>query len=173
MDTTAGNVNGLFGSSAAYIATLAQLKNDFTPYYEVLNTNYMVWYDFAVIKLSTIFESLSKIGLTRKADIFLRLYINTGTLNAAVSSPNTAAPGYTITAANNSFTGTCPFTINYLTDTSANGGIPDTTANITAGLYLVKPPNTSYNGNNLTSSGASHPLSACRIIILKLLSNHH
>lgn len=163
MDTTAGNVNGLFGSTAASIATLSQLKNDFTPTYEVLSTNYMVWYDYAVIKLSTLFESLSSIGLTRKADIFLRLYVNTGTLNATVSSPNTATPGYTITAANNSFTGTCPFTINYMTDTSANGGIPTTVANITAGLYLVKPPNTSYNGINLATSAASHPLSACRI----------
>jgi hypothetical protein len=162
-DTTAANVNGLFGTTAASIASLSQLKNDFTPTYEVLATNYMVWYDYAVIKLATVFESIAKIGLTRKADIFLRLYVNTGTLNATVSTPNNAAPGYTITAANNSFTGTCPFTINYMSDTSANGGIPATVANITAGLYLAKPPNTSYNGINLRTSEASHPLPACRI----------
>ncbi len=72
------------------------------PTYEVVNTSYMVWYDYEVIKFANVFENLSKIGLTRKADIFLRLYFNTGTLNATVSSPNTATPGYTITAANNS-----------------------------------------------------------------------
>ena len=115
-DTTAGNVNGFFGTTAAFIANLSQLKNDFTPTYEVLNTNYMVWYDYAVIPLSTVFESLSKIGLTRKADIFLRLYINTGTLNATISSPNSTTPGYSLTVANNGFNGTCPFTINYLTE---------------------------------------------------------
>jgi hypothetical protein len=162
-DTTAGTGNGLFGTTTAFVANLTQLKNDFTPTYEVLNTNYMVWYDYAVIKLSTIFESLSSIGLTRKADIFLRLYVNTGTLNVAVSSPNTATPGYSLTTANNAFTGTCPFTINYLCDTSANGGIPATTAFITAGLYLSKPPATSFNGINLANSAASHPLPACRI----------
>ena len=162
-DTTAANVNGFFGTSAAFLANLSQLKNDFTPTYEVLNTNYMVWYDYAVVKLSTIFESLSSIGLTRRADIFLRLYVNTGTLNATISSPNTATPGYSLTVANNSFNATCPFTINYLCDTSANGGIPATVANITAGLYLAKVPNTSYNGINLANSGASHPLPACRI----------
>jgi hypothetical protein len=163
VDTTAGNTSGLFGSTTATIASATQLKNDFIPYYEVLATNYMVWYDYAVIRLSTLFESLSKIGLTRKADIFLRLYINTGTLNAAISTPNTATPGYSITTANNSFTGTCPFTINYLCDTSANGGIPTSVANITAGLYLAKPPATSYNGINLATSAASHALPACRI----------
>ena len=162
-DTTAGNVNGFFGTTAAFLANLSQLKNDFTPTYEVLNTNYMVWYDYAVIKLSTIFESLSSIGLTRRADIFLRLYVNTGTLNASISSPNSATPGYSLTVANNSFNATCPFTINYLCDTSANGGIPATVANITAGLYLAKVPNTSYNGINLANAGASHPLPACRI----------
>ena len=103
----------------------------------------MVWYDYAVIELATVVESLSKIGQTRKADIFLRLYINTGTLNATISSPNTATPGYTITAVNTSFTGTCPFSINYMTDTSANGGIPANVSSITAGLCLAKPPSTS------------------------------
>jgi hypothetical protein len=105
-DTTAGSVNGFFGSTTASIASLSQLKNDFAPTYEVLNTNYMVWYDYAVIPLSSVFESLSKIGLIRKADIFLRLYINTGTLNATISSPNTTAPVYSLTVANNGFNGT-------------------------------------------------------------------
>ena len=162
-DTTAGSTNGLFGTTTATIASLSQLKNDFTPTYEVLNTNYMVWYDYAVIKLSSLFESISSIGLTKKADIFLRLYVNTGTLNTTISSPNTTAPGYSLTVANNSFNATCPFTINYLTETSANGGIPASVANITAGLYLAKVPATSYNGINLSSSAASHPLPACRI----------
>ena len=162
-DTTAGNVSGLFGSTTATIANLTQLKNDFTPTYEVLNTNYMVWTDYVVIKLSTVFESLQSIGLTRKADIFLRLYVNTGTINVAVSSPNSTTPGYSLTTANNSFTGTCPFTVNYLTEASASGGIAATTAFITAGLYLVKPPATSFNGINLANSAASHPLPACRI----------
>jgi hypothetical protein len=62
----------------------------------MINTNYMVWYDYAVIKLSTIFESLSSIRITQKADICLHLYINTGTLNASISNPNSTALGYSL-----------------------------------------------------------------------------
>jgi len=131
---TQANQNGFYGTSAATIATLAQLNSDFVPTYQVLNTNYMVWYDYAVIKLNTLFNSLSAIGLTKRADIFLRLYLNTGTLNADVSSPGTATPGYSLTSTNNGFNGSCPFTINYLPDVQGNGGLPLTTANITAGL---------------------------------------
>lgn len=170
-DSTAANVSGMVGATAAFITELTKLRNDYTPTYEVLNTHYMVWYDYAVIKLSTVFESLKSIGLTRKADIFLRLYINTGTLNVSVSSPNTTTPGYSLTTANNSFNATCPFTVNYLCDTSANGGIPGTpaVANITAGLYLVRAPATSYNGINLNNSGANHPLPACRIYYSQII----
>jgi hypothetical protein len=123
----------------------------------------MVWYDYAVIPLSSVFESPSRIGLTRRTDIFLRLYINTGTLNASISSPNSTTPGYSLTVANNGFNGTSPFTINYLTEASASGGIPATVANITAEIYLAKGSATSYNGVNLANSSASHPLPACRI----------
>ena len=91
----------------------------------------MVWTDYAVIRLNTLFDSLGAIGLTSRADMFLRLYINTGTFNVAVSLPNTTAPGYSLTTTYNGFNGSCPFTVNYLCDTSANGGIPATTANIT------------------------------------------
>ena len=165
IDTTTGGAAGMkfFGNSGAFIASSNTLQNDFTPSYQVLATNYMVWYDFCVIRLNTVFESLNAMGLTRKADMFLRLYINTGTLNVAVSSPNSTAPGYSLTVANNTFTNTCPFTVNYLNETSANGGIPATVANITAGLYLVSPPNTSFNGINLRSSQANHPMPACRM----------
>jgi hypothetical protein len=123
----------------------------------------MTWTDYAVIKLSSIFESLSSIGLTRKADIFLRLYVNTGTLNVSVSGPATATPGYSLTTANNTFNATCPFTVNYLQDAGTTGGIPATTANITAGLYLSRPPATSFNGINLNNANFTHPLPACRI----------
>ncbi len=35
VDTTSGNVNGLYGNSTATICSLSQLKNDFTPTYEI------------------------------------------------------------------------------------------------------------------------------------------
>ena len=57
LDTTAGSAHGLFGTTAATIATLSQKNNDFCPTLQVLNTNHMVWYDYTVILLSTIFDS--------------------------------------------------------------------------------------------------------------------
>jgi hypothetical protein len=162
IDTTAANVNGMFGTTTATIANQSQLNNDFYPYYRV-DGNYMIWYDYAIIKLSTIFDSLNSIGLTRKADIYLRLYVNTGTLNVTVSNPNSTTPGYSLTVANNTFNATCPFTVNYLNETAANGGLTAGVVNITAGLYINKPPATSFNGINLANSGASHSLTSCRV----------
>lgn len=163
VDTTAANVNGMFGNGTAFIANLTCLNNDFTPTYQVLNTHYMVWTDYAVIRLSTIFESLTAIGLTRKADLFLRLYLNTGTLNVTVANPGLANVGYSITTTNNSFTNTCPFTVNYLNAAANAGGTPLTTVNITAGLYVAKIPSTSYNSVNLSLANVTHPMPACRI----------
>jgi hypothetical protein len=101
--------------------------------------------------------------------MFLRLYVNTGTLNATIATPNTTAPGYSLTVANNTFTNTCPFTINYLNETSGNGGIPAAAVNLTAGLYIASPPNTSFNGINLKNSGASHPMPACRTYFSQII----
>ena len=74
LDTTANNsANGIVGN----IVTKQQLTQEFRPYYDVLNTSYAVWYDFAVIKLSHLFESLGKMGLVRPFDATLRLWVNT------------------------------------------------------------------------------------------------
>lgn len=160
IDLTAGVANNNFVGT---LVSETQLKNEFKPTYQVLNTNYMVWYDYAVIKLSNVFESLGNIGLVRKFDCTLRLWFNTGTVNATIANGNTIDPDYSITTGNNSFTNTCPIMINYLNDLSAKGGIPAATKNISAGCYIGKPPVTSYGSINLGASGASSPLPACRI----------
>ena len=166
-----GQFNAIYGNNTSNIMSLSQLTNEFRPTYQVLATNYMVWYDYAVIKLSTVFESLGNIGLIKKFDCTLRLWINTGTLNVTVVSPNTTTPGYSLTTANNTFTNTVPITVNYLNDVSANGGIPTTTTNIVAGLFINKPPSTSLAGINLQASGASHPMPACRIYFSQIQLN--
>jgi len=122
----------------------------------------MVWYDYAIIKLGFLFESLANIGLVRKFDCTICLWVNTGALSLAVTNPNTANLTYSLTSANNTFTNTCPFTVNYL-NVNSTAGTPATTQNIVAGLFINKPPTTSLSGINLANSGASHPLQACRI----------
>ena len=167
-DTSAGNAyNNIYGT----LVNTTQLKNELRPTFEILGgagNKYMVWYDYAVIKLSNVFESLANIGLVRKFDCTLRLWLNTGTVNITVANPNKDSTSatqlqYSLTTANNTFTNTCPFTVNYLNDLSANGGIPNTTTNIVAGCYVNKPPTTTFAGINLASSGAASPLQTCRI----------
>ena len=67
--------------------TASQLKADFGPTYDVINTNYIVWYDYAVIRLSSVFESMGNIGLVRKFDCTLRLGFDTGTVGINVANP--------------------------------------------------------------------------------------
>jgi hypothetical protein len=89
------------------LMTDAQLNQEFRPYYQ-LSSNYMYWHDYAVIKFNDLFESLNKIGLVKRFDAQLRLWINTGTVNINVTGVNTASVAYNLTPADNTFSNTCP-----------------------------------------------------------------
>jgi hypothetical protein len=159
---TSANTNNL-----GAILTTAQLNNEFRPYYTKstdVSGSYHIWYDYAVIKLGHIFESLNKIGLVKRFDATVRLWINTGTVNITIANPRVDNNlDYSITAANNTFSNTCPLMLNYLGVNSNFPTYPSDTSGCVAGLYIAKPPVTSFNGINLGSSGASHPLQNCRL----------
>lgn len=155
------NIYGTSGTAGAFLMTPTQLANEFKPYYTVLN-NFMVFYDACVIRLKDVYDSMANCGLTKRFDATLRVYVNTGTINSSVTSPNTTTVGYYSSLSSSTFTNTCPLTINWLPDTNANGGIPLTTTNIVAGCYIARPPTTNIAGINMASSGASHPMSSCR-----------
>ena len=114
----------------------------------------MICHDYAVIKINYLFESLNKIGLVKRLDAQLRLWVNTGTVNITVGNPDNAGTmAYNLTPANNTFSNTCPLMVNYLP-----GLMPATTSNIVAGLYIARPPTTSFAGINLAASIVQHPL---------------
>lgn len=159
VDTSSATYNNFLGN----VYTATTLNNEYRPYYQVLNTNYGVYYDYVVIRVADIFESASNLGLVKKADVIFRLYFNTGVCNVGVTGANTNATLYSYSTADTTFTGSCPFTVNYLNDTSGSGGLPLNTANITAGLFIARAPATSIKGVNLGLSGASHPIQACRL----------
>jgi hypothetical protein len=144
--------------------TGAQLNTEFRPYYTT-SGNYMFCHDYAVIKLNYLFESLNKIGLVKRLDAQLRLWVNTGTVNVTVSGPSATTIGYNITPADNTFCNTCPLLINYGpgNGTGNSGIVPDTTLRIVAGLYIARPPTTSFSGINLAASIVQHPLSNCHL----------
>ena len=89
---------------AAPIVTGAQPAAEFRPYYEV-KSNHTVWYDFAVMKLPHLFESLGKMGLVRRFDATLRLCVHTATVNVTAGSPALRDLNY---PQNKSFSNTCP-----------------------------------------------------------------
>jgi hypothetical protein len=125
----------------------------------------MIWYDFAVIKLNHLFESMDHIGLTQKLDASLRLWLNCGTVNVTVGNATSAAAmTYSITPGNNTFSNTCPLLVHY---EATNNIVPSTCTNIVAGVYVARPPVTNFASINLSSANAAHPLQIADCIIHK------
>jgi len=162
VDITNTTGQGIYGATNT-LMTGAQVQNEFRPYYTT-SGGYMFWHDFAVIKLNFLFESLNKIGLTKKLDAQLRLWVNTGTVMVRVDGADSTNLAYNMTPADNTFSNTCPMLINYQSSSSVGGSIvPATTKAIVAGLYIKQPPTTSFAGINLAASVVSHPLTNCRL----------
>jgi hypothetical protein len=159
VDITNTTGQGIYGLTNS-LMTPNQLNSEFRPYYTT-SSGYMFWHDYAVIKLNYLFESLNKIGLTKKLDAQLRLWVNTGTVMVRVNGANTNDCAYNMTPADNTFSNTCPILINH--QVGANTIVPATTAAIVAGLYIKSPPVTSFAGINLAASVVQHPLPNCRL----------
>ena len=158
---TSNNINNI-----GAILSTTNMNNEFRPYYTRstdISGSYNIWYDYAVIKLGNVFESLNKIGLVKRFDATVRLWINTGTINATIKAPTAVEMDYSITASNNTFSNTCPLMLNYIGYNSSQPSFPSDCSGCVAGLYIAKPPTTSFNGINLANSGASHPLQNCRL----------
>jgi hypothetical protein len=119
------------------LLTAAQLSQEYRPCFTT-SGNYMIWYDYAVIKLNHLFESLNEIGLVRKLDASICLWVNTGTVNIAVGQPNSTDLNYRLVPGNNTFSSTCPLMVNYHEGSAGTGMTTDPSCNqIVAGLYKM------------------------------------
>ena len=158
------SAQGIYGPAttalATNIMTSSQLTAEFKPYYTV-NGNQMIWYDYAVLPLKYLCDCLDKIGLTKKLDIVIRAYFNTGSIVVPVLNPNTTNLSYGAFLGS-TFGATCPFTVNWLAGVSTAGGIPATTTQIVAGLYIGKSPSTSLGLLATNFSGYTSSMGACR-----------
>ena len=69
-----------------------------------------------MIRLKDIFDSMNNIGLVKRFNGVLRLYINTGSLhiscNGGFTDNTIKVPRYNFSVANSTFNNVCPFTIN-------------------------------------------------------------
>ena len=99
------------------------------------------------------------------------MWINTGSASVTVATPGAGLSYTGIYNNTNTFSNTCPAILSYLNDTTA--GVPANTTNISFGVYISKVPNTSLGtmNVNLATSGASHPLPACRIYYSQIMLN--
>jgi hypothetical protein len=158
--TTNSSFNNLFG--AGRILTEDAIKAEFKPHYTV-SGNVMYWFDYAIINLKYIVDAIAKIGLVKKAELKLKMYVNTGAVNVKVYGPNTADTSYG--AVTTTFANTCPMTVNLITGVATTaGGFVAAVDSIVAGLYISKTPS-SFNGggaNTVSLTGSlSSPLTQC------------
>jgi hypothetical protein len=155
VDLTGGQATNLYGNSAtANIMSSSNLNNEFKSTYQVLNTNYGVWYDTAIVRVQDILNSMKHWPLSKKFDGVLKLYLNVG----AVGSLCTGANGAMVSSlASNTFTNTCPLM------QTALSALPATTTGIVSGISIAKAgPTNIFGGVNLALSNGAHPMTACR-----------
>jgi len=155
VDTTSLSSNNLFGTSTnagPVILSATNLAQEFKSTYQVLNTNYMTWYDVAIVRLCDICDSMKHMPLTKRFDGQIRLYLNSGVAGVAMTA---ASSSMVFSQSSTSFTNTCPLMI-------SSNAAPATVTCMAAGLFIGKATTTSQFGINLASSGASNPLTSCR-----------
>ena len=160
--TTLGKeYNDLFGAGG--LLTADQLISEYKPYYKT-ESNFMYWFDYAVINLKYVLDAFAKIGLVKSLSMRLKMYVNTGAVAITINNPNVATTGYS--AFTTTFSNTCPFTVNLLSGDVASGGFSAATDIIVAGLYLCKPPSSFSGGGAVSIAIAnlqSNPLTQCTL----------
>ena len=140
LGTTANN----FGVTVANANTYNQ---EFKPYSQIVNGD-IVYYDYLYIKLCDISGIMENIGLIRKFDGILRIYVNTGLTTVARTAINTNYSLLTY-AGTTTFTNTCPITINSLGATTNYSAAAF--SDITAGFFIGRSANYAIT----TAGGAS------------------
>jgi len=164
---TALGINNIYASSTSSGATattdgdlslmsVTNMNNEFKSNFQILATNYLVWYDTAIIRLKDVSSFFDKCPLLQNMNVLLRLYLNTGVCGIGY---NKATGDMNMSGANTTFTNTCPFIINNLAKVLA----PATTTNLVAGLFIQKAVTTSMLGVDLGTSKASHTMPTCRL----------
>jgi len=164
-------------SAQPVIMTASDLSQEFKSYYTLVG-NKMVWYDTAVIPLKWLCDSMRAIGLTKKFDAQIRLYLNTGSLVTPITFVTSASPGVASavgfpqygTPTSSTFANTCPYTVNTLPFAQAASGADGflgsaTTGSLVSGLFVAKSPTTSISagGASVDLGGIINPMPSCRL----------
>jgi len=177
--TTGGSYNGIYGSYSAgagsngAIMSATQLANEFKSYYSTTtasSTQTMVWQDLAVIPLKYLCDCLDKMGLVKKLDLILRVYMNTGSM--AVTVAQSAGPLSSYGAVvSSTFVNTVPFSINHpglaapASGATTGAGVPTNATRLGCVLSVGRSVLTQFSGSTSGSfnlAAVSHFMPACR-----------
>ena len=169
VDITKAGINKIVGAGNIYseLGDLNKLKAEYKSTYYV-SGNYGYITDLAIIRLKDIFDCMNNIGIVKRFNGVLRLYVNTGSLHVTCNANNTtdagtANPNYKFSVSNSTFTNVCPFTINNLNSLGSVAGIPFAQKQLAVGLFIGKTLPTNNNGINLAVTSVTHPQSSCRL----------
>lgn len=171
-DTTKLGRSKIVGANGIYTDGGEKLRNEYKSTYQLspnVNPRYGIIYDVAIIRLKDLFDCMNNIGIVKRFNGVLRLYVNTGSLSVKVNVAGAAAPpnpAYLFNVGDSTFNNVCPFTINDLNLTiggATPGGIDPSQTRISAGLFIAKALQTNLYGVNLAASNASHPMTAARL----------
>jgi len=176
---TASNVAGsnIYGtpitSNQPFIMSSTELNTEFKSYYTT-SGNTMIWYDMAYIKCSILFGAFETMGLSRKLDLQMRLWLNSGSLSVPTTLSTLGFMQYGAVTSN-TFNYTCPFTVNTLpivastTTTTTDGFVSgaaslgtSTTGYLAVGCFPVRAPTTSIGSLAVNFNGIAHSCSSTR-----------
>lgn len=182
---SASNVAGsnIYGTPISgnqpFIMSSTELNTEFKSYYTTVG-NTMVWYDLAYIKCSILFGAFETMGLARKLDLQMRLWLNSGSLQVPLTLATTGYMQYGAVTSN-TFNYTCPFTVNTLPIIASSSGAASTTDGfvsgqavvlptafvsttgyLAVGCFPVKAPTTSIGSLAVNFNGIAHSMSSTR-----------
>lgn len=161
---TASNLAG--GATQDFLMTSSALNQEFKPYYSTsavgaVAEGLATIQDVAVIRLRDLFDSMANIGLCKRFDAVLRLYVNTGSIQITVANANATTCGYFASLSNSTFSNSCPVVVNHLPFLNTDGGLPNTATTIGVSVSLAKAPNLRV-GSALITNTVNHFMPSCR-----------
>ena len=153
-----GSLNGVIGTTATNgIMSLSQVNNEFRPCFQLLNTSYMTWLDYSIIRLGDVCDFFAQCPLVKGLSALLRFYVNTGYTNITVVTA--ASGGMSNSAATSTFTNTCPFTIN----TQLGANVPATATHLIVSCNIARSTvSTALNGVSLSNSAGATSMMSVR-----------
>lgn len=158
--------SNLLGDNAGHLSSSENANDELRSYVRLANgsggvaNGALVYFDVAVIRLRDLFDSMANIGLTKRFDAQVRLYVNTGGCVVDVVNPAAANCGLFASSTKSTFSNVCPIMANHIATTTGN--LPANTARLALSCFLAKSPNSLIIDTCNVSVGASHSMPSCR-----------